>query len=65
MRSGAVYQIHRQPSGTKKGAKGPVLGTESVPKPQNCEHPCCYGKGRSFCWPCMQKLLKEQAGKAR
>ena len=65
MRTGAVYHIHRQPSGTRKGTKGSVLGRESITKPQNCEHPCCYGQGRPFCWPCMQNLLKEQAGKVR
>ncbi len=25
--------------------------------PCNCSHPCTYGRGKSFCFPCYQSLL--------
>ena len=27
--------------------------------PCNCSHPCFYGNGRSFCFPCYQKLVAD------
>ena len=27
--------------------------------PCNCSHPCPYGNGRSFCFPCYQKLVAD------
>lgn len=35
----------------------PVIGPEQVPSPVNCKHPCPYGKGRAFCFPCMERLV--------
>ncbi|SEA20012.1 hypothetical protein SAMN02745687_02120 [Lachnospiraceae bacterium NK3A20] len=29
----------------------------TIPTPKNCPHPCCYGKGKSYCFPCMKKLI--------
>jgi|GEM_PF-4527941 len=29
------------------------------PTPCNCKHPCCYGRGTSFCWPCMKDIMEE------
>lgn len=26
--------------------------------PCNCSHPCPYGKGRNFCFPCYRKLME-------
>ncbi len=28
-------------------------------KPQNCKTPCPYGTGRTFCFPCMGKIMDE------
>ncbi len=28
-------------------------------KPQNCKTPCPYGNGRTFCFPCMGKIMDE------
>ncbi|MBQ9301806.1 hypothetical protein [Butyrivibrio sp.] len=28
-------------------------------KPQNCKTPCPYGNGRTFCFPCMAKIMEE------
>ena len=28
-------------------------------KPHNCKHPCPYGKGTTFCFPCMAKIMEE------
>ena len=28
-------------------------------KPQNCKTPCPYGNGRTFCFPCMAKIVDE------
>ena len=28
-------------------------------KPQNCRTPCPYGNGRTFCFPCMAKIMEE------
>ncbi len=27
--------------------------------PCNCDHECCYGKDRAFCFPCMKKIVEE------
>ena len=27
--------------------------------PCNCSHPCPYGNGRTFCFPCYQKLVAD------
>jgi len=35
----------------------PGLGPLPVAHPVNCKCECPYGRGRSFCWPCMNKLL--------
>ena len=38
-----------------------VMGKrEPVAHPQNCRLECPYGKGRSFCFPCMAKILSER-----
>lgn len=29
-------------------------------KPHNCKTPCPYGKGTTFCYPCMAKILAER-----
>ncbi len=28
-------------------------------KPHNCKTPCPYGKGTTFCFPCMAQIMKE------
>lgn len=45
-----------------------VMGQkEPVAHPQNCRTECPYGYGRSFCFPCMAKIMSERnaAKKAR
>ncbi len=27
--------------------------------PCNCKHPCTYGNGRTFCFPCYQNIIAE------
>ncbi len=35
------------------------------PSPLNCNHPCCYGRRRNYCWPCLKKLIDENTAKKR
>ena len=28
-------------------------------RPHNCKTPCPYGNGRTFCFPCMAKIMDE------
>ena len=43
----------------------PGFGPFPEAHPLNCKSECAYGKGRSFCWPCMNKILSEhRAGRA-
>lgn len=28
-------------------------------RPHNCKNPCPYGYGRTFCFPCMSKIMAE------
>lgn len=37
---------------------GPVI-------PCNCKHPCAYGNGRTFCFPCYQNIVAEHREKKR
>ena len=39
---------------------GDFLQGAPAPYPLNCEHPCCYGKGRCFCWPGMKEILESR-----
>ena len=37
-----------------------VMGKpEPVAHPLNCNAECPYGKGKSFCFPCMAKIMAE------
>ena len=37
-----------------------VIGKpEPVAHPLNCNAECPYGKGKSFCFPCMAKIMAE------
>lgn len=37
-----------------------VIGRpEPVAHPLNCNAECPYGKGKSFCFPCMAKIMAE------
>ena len=31
--------------------------------PCNCKHPCPYGNGRSYCWPCYKNIMAEHREK--
>lgn len=43
------------------------LSLDEIPKgveppvsyPLNCSHPCCYGKGQPFCFPCYLQILRK------
>lgn len=50
----AKNDITRIPHGTSAEI-GPVT-------PCNCSHPCAYGRGKSFCFPCYQILLSGLRG---
>ncbi len=40
-----------------------VLGKkEPIAHPQNCRQECPYGKGKSFCFPCMKQIMGERTG---
>ena len=42
------------------------IPNEGDPKPVtpvNCKHPCCYGMGRPFCFPCLQDIVKDEREK--
>lgn len=43
-------------------------GTQNIPKdrssratitPLNCKHPCPYGHGYTFCWPCKKDIIDD------
>lgn len=39
-----------------------VIGKkEPLAHPQNCRTECPYGYGRSFCFPCMAKIMSEHS----
>lgn len=59
MRNGCVYSAHRQPSSKRRGGKGAIIRQpEPSARPCNCDHPCIYGKGSDFCWPCMKEMME-------
>lgn len=37
----------------------------NISHPQNCRTECPYGYGRSFCFPCMAKIMSEHAAQKR
>ncbi len=41
-----------------QGIKGPI--PEGNLKPHNCKTPCPYGKGTTFCFPCMAQIMNER-----
>lgn len=57
MRNRSILLIHQVSSGTKRGGHSPYMREGSAPSPCNCKTPCCYGKGRNFCWPCIKKMI--------
>lgn len=38
---------------------------EQIAHPCNCKHECPYGFGRSFCFPCMAKIMSEHRAAQR
>ena len=36
-----------------------VLPKLGLVTPCNCKHPCPYGNGRSFCFPCYKNIVAE------
>ena len=50
------YNVER----TRENTFSSVMGhKEPVAHPQNCRTECPYGHGRSFCFPCMAKIMTE------
>lgn len=43
----------------------PHIGEKSASLPYNCRTPCCYGRGRSYCWSCMQQILDAHSASRR
>ena len=41
-----------------------IGGRIPTPSPLNCKNPCPYGYGRAFCFPCMKKILGQDAEKS-
>ena len=56
-RSGSILKITKVAPGTKRGGHSPFMSSGPAPSPCNCSEPCCYGRGRSFCWPCMKNIM--------
>ena len=54
---GSVIRINTLPTGVKRGGRDPIICNEPAPSPCNCDNPCCYGRGKSFCWPCMKNIM--------
>lgn len=46
--------IQKRPATSIMGKKEPVA------HPCNCKTECPYGYGRSFCFPCMAKIMSER-----
>ncbi|MCR5776074.1 MAG: hypothetical protein K6G84_01500 [Lachnospiraceae bacterium] len=44
----------------KIGIREPIPTNNITPK--NCKHPCPYGNGKNFCFPCMAKLKGARIG---
>lgn len=45
---------------TRESTFSSVIGQkEPVAHPQNCRTECPYGYGKSFCFPCMAKIMNE------
>ena len=54
----SVISVHSVRTGVKRGGHAPFgLGEPPVSTPSNCKTPCCYGKGRCYCWPCMKNIM--------
>lgn len=58
------YNIKQVRTGQIAATGGPSVGAQ-IAHPQNCNTECPYGYGRSFCFPCMAKILSEQSEKKR
>ena len=52
-----------QKIGTGKMDSIPPAFPTKTAMPRNCPNPCCYGRGRDYCFPCY-KNLKGQNEKA-
>ena len=54
----SVIEVHSVRAGVKRGGRAPFgIGEVPTPSPCNCKTPCCYGKGRCYCWPCMKNIM--------
>ena len=51
--------IQKRPATSIMGKKEPVA------HPCNCKTECPYGYGRSFCFPCMAKIMSEKSASRR
>ena len=51
--------IQKRPATSIMGKKEPVA------HPCNCKTECPYGYGRSFCFPCMAKIMNEHRAKRK
>lgn len=40
----------------------PMGRGEGTAHPKNCRQECPYGKGKSFCFPCMKQIMGERTG---
>ncbi|MBR4344559.1 MAG: hypothetical protein IKP88_17970 [Lachnospiraceae bacterium] len=43
----------------------PMGKGEQTAHPINCSSECPYGRGRSFCFPCMKQILKDRRGSTK
>ena len=56
-RCGSILRIKKVAPGTKRGGHAPFMSSEPTPSPCNCSEPCCYGRGKSYFWPCMKNIV--------
>ncbi len=59
-----VFAVHQIQAGMIE-PDAPYIEEEPGTFPYNCRTPCCYGRGRSFCWPCMRQILDAHSASRR
>lgn len=58
------YNVKQVRTGRVAASGVEAIGSQ-VAHPQNCNTECPYGYGRSFCFPCMAKIMSEHAALKR
>lgn len=59
-----VFTVHQVRSGAIE-PDAPYIEDKPGTFPYNCKAPCCYGRGRSYCWPCMRQIIDAHSASRR